>query len=70
MSDKKSDFEKLFERSKAQETSIFDINDIDEQKPYEQHSIEELSYILEYEKIDKKTREKIKKIIKEKQRNL
>ncbi|EDT49362.1 conserved hypothetical protein [Ureaplasma urealyticum serovar 13 str. ATCC 33698] len=70
MSDKKSDFEKLFERSKVQETSIFDINDIDEQKPYEQNSIEELSYILEYEKIDKKTREKIKKIIKEKQRNL
>ncbi|EDU67112.1 conserved hypothetical protein [Ureaplasma urealyticum serovar 11 str. ATCC 33695] len=70
MSDKKSDFEKLFERSKVQETSIFDINDIDEQKSYEQHSIEELSYILEYEKIDKKTREKIKKIIKEKQRNL
>lgn len=70
MSDKKSDFEKPPERSKVQETSIFDINDIDEQKPYEQHSIEELSYILEYEKIDKKTREKIKKIIKEKQRNL
>ncbi|WP_031489262.1 hypothetical protein [Ureaplasma canigenitalium] len=58
----------IFERSKVKETSVFDLNDIEDDRPLEEYTIEELEYSLEYEDLDKKKRDKIKRIIKEKNR--
>lgn len=62
---KQPTFQNTFERSKVDQTAVFDINDINDAKPLEEYSLEELRYTLEYETLDKKTRDKIKRLIKE-----
>lgn len=69
--DKKEIVETSFEESKQKHTGIFDINSLVDETPYEEQSIEELQYILDFEssEISRKDVERIKKIIKEKIKN-
>ncbi|AJQ45353.1 hypothetical protein JM47_01950 [Ureaplasma diversum] len=62
---KQPTFQNTFERTKVDQTAVFDINDINDAKPLEEYTLEELRYTLEYESLDKKKRDTIKRLIKE-----
>lgn len=69
MNNNTKDFAKIKEDLKQEETAVFDIANFEIPKTFEEMNVEELQYELNYLNHDRKTKEKIKKIIKEKSNN-
>lgn len=69
MNNNTKDFAKIKEDLKQEETAVFDIANFEIPKTFEEMNVEELQYELNYLNHDRKTKEKIKKLIKEKSNN-